>query len=159
MHHAPAVECSLVPRRLVLRWILALWVPGSAAVAYWFWLAFPDEGWKWLGLALAGTAAITAVFAGSRIVQGKLVWDGLEWAWTDGGKRSTGVITLALDFQRVALLSCDTGEAGRRRVWMLLSGHGTRWTALRRALFALQSGQHGSAKVPGVGVVDDFRRT
>ena len=128
-------------------------------MAYWFWLAFPDEGWKWLGLALAGAAAITAVFAGNRIVQGKLVWDGLEWAWTDGGKRTTGVTTLALDFQTVALLSFHTGEAGKRHVWMLLSGHGTHWTVLRRALVAFQGGQRGSAKGSGVRVVDDFQRT
>lgn len=135
-----------------------MWGPGTAAMMYWVWLAFPDEGWKWLGLAFAAAAAIAAVFARSRIVQGNLAWDGLEWAWTDGGKRTTGAIALAFDFQTCVLLSFDVGEAGPRRVWMLLSGSGTRWTALRRALFALQSGPHGSVKGPGVGLVDDFRR-
>ena len=158
MHHAPAVDYPLASRQVALRWILGLWVPGWVAMAYWSWLAFPYAGLKWLGLAFLAAAAVVAVLTRKRIARGTLAWDGLNWAWTDGGKRLIGEVTLDLDLQRHVLLSFDPADHGQRRVWMLLSGHGARWTALRRALFALRGKPDGGAEGSGAGLGYDFRR-
>ena len=159
MHYAPPVDFPVASRRLVLGWILGLWVPGLVAIACWSWLAFPYAGLKWLGLVFMAAAAFVAVLACNRIVQGSLVWDGLNWAWTDGENRLTGEVALVLDLQRHVLLSFDSATAGPRRVWLILRGHGAHWTAMRRALCARRGEQYGGAKGPGAGLVDDFRRT
>ena len=158
MHHAPAVDYSLASRQVALGWILGLWVPGLLAMAYWSWLAFPYAGLKWLGLAFLAAAAVVALLARKRIVRGNLAWDGLNWAWTDGGNRLIGEVTLELDLQRHVLLSFDPAEHGQRRVWMLLTGHGAHWIALRRALFALRGKSDDGAEGSGAGLGYDFRR-
>lgn len=145
MHHAPAVDYPLIARTTVLRWVLALWTVGALVVAYWAWLAFSDGGWKWLGLAGVVAAAVTAAGGRNRIAEGRLDWDGAAWGCTVGSDRTCGTLTVELDLQFLMLLAfAQAGGGGRRRMWMFLGGRGPRWTALRRAAFAAQSGDGDS---------------
>jgi toxin CptA len=153
MHSAPAVSYP-VGRSRFSGWLVALTALGGVIVGLLWGAAADSVGWRqWL---FAMTLLVSCSLAGDawwRTPLGRLRWDGQAWGWQTVNVRTSGVLSVHLDFQFVLLVSLRTGPGARIWLWPERRAESALWDALRRAIFS-RSG--GASPVPDANAQDEY---
>lgn len=149
MHRAPAVVWHVTRSRfagglVVAASALVLTVHGA------WWLAAVEA------TALQGAASVFALLAVLHALhrwhaadEGRLVWDGQVWSWTDRSSVSQpGTAQVTVDLQFTVLVRMDLAKGGRRWVWLCGADDPSQWLPMRRALFAAGQPRHASSAAP-----------
>ncbi len=138
MHSAPAVTYRVGHSRVYAA-SLAL-IALAVALAGGFWIeSMADAGWRgWLYLWTALTSLLVAARGASRMQRGDLHWDGQAWFWSGTAALQPVSVQLLVHADLLIAMVLGLCATDGRRFWLWPErGHDpSRWSALRRAVFA-----------------------
>jgi hypothetical protein len=145
MHAAPSVSYPVARSAFAGRVSAAIALLGLLVAGGW--TLQSGFGWR-QGAALAAVLAAAALAwqGWLRSPRGVLRWDGLAWAWEEGGALALGRPELALDLQSRLLLRWRAEGGGTRWFWIERDAAPSHWEALRRAVYS-----RASTHVPAAG--------
>ncbi|MDE2606802.1 MAG: hypothetical protein KGL68_12865 [Burkholderiales bacterium] len=147
MHSAPSVNYPVGRSPFAARAAALLVLAGLAVSLAWSLQA--PLGWRQgLAFAAVGASAGLALRGWLRTARGLLRWDGLAWAWEEGGRSVPGAPEVALDFQSRLLVRWRPQTGPNRWLWLERVSDPARWEALRRAVYSRASAQGPSAGPP-----------